>query len=100
MFGVDLAQELYGKLKEAGYLDAARWWGDGSAQVTTHAEALALYKVYKELGTLPESLVMNVDRYACPTCQTYLPDVFKFLGGKNLTILSADGRIIPITIVK
>lgn len=69
----------------------------GQAQSLTHAEAHALIRAYERQGSLPETVIMYVDRKTCNICRGELPALLKEVGVKELKIFSGGSRK-PITI--
>jgi hypothetical protein len=84
----------------SGLENAPRWYGDGVAQILTHAEALALMRAWRACrGNLPAELTLYVDRYTCGNCQQYMPRLMQALGIKKLTIIPKNGEVIPPFVV-
>jgi len=96
----DLGRQVFGLMRSKGLWEGAgsipRWYGDGAAQVLTHAEAHALMRAWASNGgTLPKEITLYVDRYTCGNCQQYIPRVMKALGIEKLTIIPKNGQTIP-----
>lgn len=69
----------------------------GHAQSLTHAESHSLMRAYQKLGSLPNSIVMYVDRKTCNICRGELPALLNALGVAELIIYSG-GSEVPIII--
>lgn len=95
----DLGREVFSMMWEQGLLKGATSYGQGAAQVLTHAEADSLMRMWKRLGTrMPAKVTVYVDRYTCSVCQRYLGEVANALGVKELTVITKSGETILIPI--
>lgn len=95
----DLGREVFSMMQKQGLLKGATAYGQGAAQVLTHAEAHALMRMWQKLGpNMPAEVTIFVDRYTCANCQKYLGEVAKTLGVKNLKVVTKRGETIPIAI--
>jgi len=65
-------------------------------QALQHAEATALLRAHFARGSLPERLLMNVDRQPCGLCLGTLPAIAEELGVKELLIQAQNGSVVRI----
>ena len=56
-----------------------------------HAEAQSLKKIW-DTGTIPDKVVLSVDRIACKDCWLDLPNIAEKMGVSQLVIVLPDGR--------
>ena len=69
----DLGREVFKKMQQQGLLKGATAYGQGAAQVLTHAKAHSLMRMWQKLGmNMPAEVIIFVDRYTCANCQKYL----------------------------
>jgi hypothetical protein len=95
----DLGREVFTMMQKEGLLKGATAYGQGAAQVLTHAEAHSLMRMWQKLGpNMPAEVTIFVDRYTCANCQKYLGEVAKTLGVKSLKVVTKSGETIPIAI--
>ena len=93
----DLGRKVFTMMQDQGYLKGATAYGNGAAQVLTHAEAHSLMRMWQKLGpNMPAEVTIFVDRYTCANCQKYLGQVAATLGVKSLNVVTKSGVTIPI----
>ena len=89
----DLGREFFKFMKSKGFLKGAKHYGDGAAQVLTHAETHSLMRAWKRTGgNLGEQVTVFVDRLTCGNCRTYLKEVKEAMNIKELTVVTKGGR--------
>ncbi len=90
-------REWFELLKSKGKLEGIA--NLGQAPFLSHAEGEVLLKAYKAAKgrgqSLPETIVMHVDRPTCPNCQRYLEDLISELGVKELKIFWINQKLPP-----
>jgi hypothetical protein len=83
----NLGREVFQKMQSEGLLTGAKSYGNGAAQVLTHAESHALMRMWERSGkTALGEVVMYVDRFTCANCRKYIPEVMQALGVTKLTV--------------
>jgi hypothetical protein len=93
----DLGRDFFQVMKSKGLLEGASAYGNGAAQVLTHAEAIALMRAWKfNGGKLGSEVTLFVDRYTCANCRKYLVEVMEAMGIKKLTIVTKSGEQIVL----
>jgi tRNA-specific A34 adenosine deaminase len=95
----DLGREFFDFMKGKGYFADAAWYGQSSAQVLTHAEAIALMRAWRRsAGKMPADVTLYVDRYTCANCRKHLGEVAEVMGIERLTIIDKLGDKVMISV--
>ncbi len=95
----DLGRKVFSDMKSKGFFPDTKHYGQGAAQVLTHAETHALMRAWENSGRrLGKSVTLFVDRFTCANCRIALPDVMRYMGIEELTIVTKSGVVIPLRV--
>jgi len=93
----DLGRAVYAGMRKEGYLEGTRFYGDGKAQILTHAEGYAVMQAYHKYGdNLNKTIFIYCDRSTCHFCQKDLWQLKDYFGLENMVIINNNGGVIII----
>lgn len=89
-----LGKRYFADMQNEGYFNNVKWYGSGSGQVFTHAEAYVLMRIHSIYGdNMPKNITIYCDRRTCVICQTYLPYFKEYFNLDSLKVINKDGKI-------
>ena len=90
-----LGRIVYEGMKDEGYLEGTRHYGDGKAQILTHAEGHAIMQAYDKYGdALDKPLFLYCDNKTCYNCRKHLHELKEYFELDNIiVIINKNGDI-------